>query len=182
GHGYPFWIPEPDAHLPSEQRSEGLRLGDLGILTNDGGFDYLWNIHLPGNHPHNTLVPPNFKPVVLDTIRDVRRTDLFFPRNTAINSTFVKKREISIEAELAVVGGVVGGGVGFEFTAEGNSGAVLTLPRGGVRFNSLKLNLYLRHATENAESWYRHINQVLQRGIQSGALYLVTGTDKCSSW
>ncbi|KZV93490.1 hypothetical protein EXIGLDRAFT_612881 [Exidia glandulosa HHB12029] len=186
GHGYPFWIPEPSDALSKEQKAEGVRLGDVGILTDDGGFEYLWNVHLPADHPYNkSRVPSNFTPLApLNETRDVRRIDAFYPENTAISSSSVKKREIKLEAELqpALVGGIVGGGAGFEFSTEGNSGAILTLPRGGLRIDAVKRNLYQKYAATHAESWYRYINQDLQLGVQSGALYLVTGTDKCSSW
>ncbi|KZV91913.1 hypothetical protein EXIGLDRAFT_718838 [Exidia glandulosa HHB12029] len=186
GHGYPFWIPETNDALSKEQKAEGVRLGDVGILTDDGGFEYLWNVHLPADHPYNkSRVPPNFTPLeALNETLDVRRIDAFYPENTAISSSSVKKCEIKLEAQLqpAIVAGVVSGGASFEFSAEGNSGAILTLPRGGVRADAVKRNLYQKYAAAHAESWYRYINQELQLDVQSGALYLVTGTDKCSSW
>ncbi len=44
GHGYPLWIPESDYNLPDAYRDKGVSVGDLGILTDDGGFDFLFNV------------------------------------------------------------------------------------------------------------------------------------------
>ncbi|KIJ12516.1 hypothetical protein PAXINDRAFT_49154, partial [Paxillus involutus ATCC 200175] len=51
--GYPLWYPEPDDNLPEPCRDEGLRIGDIGIVTERGTFDILFNICLPQEHPVN---------------------------------------------------------------------------------------------------------------------------------
>ncbi|KAJ3788204.1 hypothetical protein GGU10DRAFT_286911, partial [Lentinula aff. detonsa] len=51
--GYPLWIPAPSQPIPVEFKKKGVRIGDVGILTTTGGFDYLFNACLPHNDPAN---------------------------------------------------------------------------------------------------------------------------------
>ena len=37
---------------PSYQR-QGVTIGDVGIFTTDGGFNFLFNVCLPAGHPSN---------------------------------------------------------------------------------------------------------------------------------
>ncbi|GAV99971.1 Pkinase-domain-containing partial [Lentinula edodes] len=60
--GYPLWLPKPHQGLPEEYRRVGVRIGDVGILNELGGFDYLFNACLPADHPVNIgRVPPDFR-------------------------------------------------------------------------------------------------------------------------
>ncbi len=63
GHGYPLWVPEPPSNLPN-----GTQIGDLGILNDDGGFTYLFNVCKDGSDENRA--PPGFEP--LKGIREPR--------------------------------------------------------------------------------------------------------------
>ena len=52
-HGFPLWIPQPNLRLPYSYRRQGVSIGDVGIFTPGGGFDFLFNICLPAGHPNN---------------------------------------------------------------------------------------------------------------------------------
>jgi hypothetical protein len=52
-HGFPLWIPQPNLRLSCSYRRRGVSIGDVGIFTADGGFDFLFNICLPAGHPSN---------------------------------------------------------------------------------------------------------------------------------
>lgn len=43
-HGYPLYRPEPDQGLPDAYRVEGVSIGDIGIITPEGYFDFLFNM------------------------------------------------------------------------------------------------------------------------------------------
>ncbi|TFK33543.1 hypothetical protein BDQ12DRAFT_578761, partial [Crucibulum laeve] len=51
--GYPLWNPMPSSSLPLAYQKEGLSIGDFGILTPDGSFDFIFNIWLPFGHSVN---------------------------------------------------------------------------------------------------------------------------------
>lgn len=62
--GFPLWFPEPGRRLPVEYRMKGVSIGDVGLITPDGAFDYLFNICLPSDDPVNiNRVPENFLPL-----------------------------------------------------------------------------------------------------------------------
>lgn len=42
--GYPLYRPEPDQGLPSAYRTNGVNIGDVGIIAPEGYFDFLFNI------------------------------------------------------------------------------------------------------------------------------------------
>ncbi len=46
GHGYPLWTPEPDYSLCPAYVERGICVGDVGIIRDDGGFDFIFNAFL----------------------------------------------------------------------------------------------------------------------------------------
>ena len=64
GRGHPVWIPDPSWSLPDTYREKGVCIGDVGIFTPEGGFDFLFNICLPAEDPINAGdLPQNFSPI-----------------------------------------------------------------------------------------------------------------------
>ncbi|KAE9396979.1 hypothetical protein BT96DRAFT_798736, partial [Gymnopus androsaceus JB14] len=52
--GYPLWRPQDhDPRLPDIYKQNGVHIGDVGILNEFGGFDYLFNACHPADHPLN---------------------------------------------------------------------------------------------------------------------------------
>jgi hypothetical protein len=43
-HGYPLYQPEPDYGLPRAYHAKGVSIGDVGIITPEGYFDFLFNV------------------------------------------------------------------------------------------------------------------------------------------
>jgi hypothetical protein len=99
--GYPLWFPEPESRLPEDYRNDGLRIGDVGIVAEDGSFDVFFNICLPADHPLHQPhgVPQNFHQVVLSD-RDLRQ----FPSADSAGRV-VSTRSIS---HRAIAAGVTG--------------------------------------------------------------------------
>lgn len=44
GSGYPLYMPTPSRGLPMAYRERGLRIGDVGVVTANGAFDFLFNV------------------------------------------------------------------------------------------------------------------------------------------
>ena len=62
--GHPLWIPQSNMVLPIRYRAQGVRVGDVGIFTENGGFDFLFNICVPRDDPINPRkLPENFVPI-----------------------------------------------------------------------------------------------------------------------
>lgn len=76
--GFPLYTPEPDESLPPSYRLQGPRIGDLGIIAEDGGFDFLFNLCLPEDHEFNRVhgVPRTFKRVNLRVGEEVGHEDV----------------------------------------------------------------------------------------------------------
>ena len=87
--GSPLWIPGPGMQLPIEYRRQGISIGDVGIITESGGFDFLFNIFLPADHPiHVRGVPESFCP--LDPTQLEIETGRIYGRNTYLTSSSVR--------------------------------------------------------------------------------------------
>lgn len=41
--GYPLYIPTPPEGLPEAHRKHGIRVGDVGVITANGAFDFRFN-------------------------------------------------------------------------------------------------------------------------------------------
>ncbi|PBK90432.1 hypothetical protein ARMGADRAFT_934308 [Armillaria gallica] len=183
GHGFPLWFPDMDSNLPAAYRVAGTRVGDLGYITDDGGFAYLFNVCASANDAINEgRVPPNFQPLVLP-YPSVRTWQETHPKPSALTTSHVQQTTIELEASAqGSIAPGVGVGVGFEFFCSSTRAAILVLPDGGERHDSRHPGLLRRYASENAHHWYRYFNGEQGMEIRNGSLYLVTGCDKCYSW
>ncbi|KAK0188409.1 hypothetical protein F5146DRAFT_1202665 [Armillaria mellea] len=163
-HGYPLWIPKPDGHLPEAYRGKGVRVGDVGILRNDGGFDYLFNACKSADDPINKgRVPEGFKPIIC---ADIRKIETMHKRGSDICNANVSRVEMSM-----------GGAAESPFLVPS-----LYFPDGGARYDALNLSQFRSYAARNAHAWYQYVNIVCGREAVNGSLYLVTGCDKTCSW
>ncbi|KAJ7261156.1 hypothetical protein C8J57DRAFT_1337226 [Mycena rebaudengoi] len=183
GHGYPLFCPQPSDDLPEEYRRAGASIGDVGVVTGDGYFDYIFNICAPENSEMNWLgVPDSFRPIQLRTGAIFHARKHHRPGCDISNKTIKKRR---LDVELAAEDNVfvpVGAGAVVEVAASSQEISMLLLPLGASRRNLRSLKEFEDYALNNAHHWYSFVNGKLRRKVENGSLYLVTGVDKTTSW
>ena len=78
-------------NLPTEYRREGVMIGDVGILYRAEGFDFLFNIFLPADHPINKdRVPDGFRPLCCSEL-EKRRKKQVIGEKEYVTSSSVRK-------------------------------------------------------------------------------------------
>ncbi|KAK0445317.1 uncharacterized protein EV420DRAFT_1648449 [Desarmillaria tabescens] len=162
GHGYPLWIPEPDYSLCSAYVDRGICVGDVGIIRDDGGFDFIFNAFLEADNPvHEGGVPPNFAPLRMESRNPVRTIYCQHPRGSSVRSSHVSVTSAVLEASAEVAS-----------------------VAGGTRFDGKNLSLMRNYALAHAHEWYEYVNSpdYLGREAPNGSLYFVTGCDKATAW
>jgi hypothetical protein len=92
GRGTPIWHPGPSNTLPEAYRRRGTAVGDVGILTASGGFDFFFNISLPADHPINRQgLPEGFSPLFPPLQSSDIHRHMEFNRNTYLLSASVER-------------------------------------------------------------------------------------------
>ncbi|KAJ7173503.1 hypothetical protein C8R46DRAFT_1031810 [Mycena filopes] len=150
--GYPLFHPQPFDDLPEAARRVGTEIGDVGLVTQDGSFDPIFNILRPPDHPAQRFgVPAAFEPVTL-LPQDIAKRALFHLHGSDISNTAISKKRIDVEAGI-----------------EDNVQVSLWL-----RYWIMNLII--------VQNWYAFVNGDLGRMVGNGELYLVTGVTKATSW
>jgi hypothetical protein len=89
-HGYPLWVPEPHGYSVA-YRTKGIRIGDVGYVTQDGGFETLFNIRASADDPINQRgVPDNFEPIDVGEY-DIIHTPQYHEPGVVIPSVSARK-------------------------------------------------------------------------------------------
>jgi len=181
-------------------RTKGVRIGDVGYVTQDGAFETLFNIRASAQDPINRRgVPENFEPVDIGEY-DVIHAPHYHQRGGVVTSMSAQRVSFGVDFSATqnpyvkfyhafvlrpFIGSVrlapSGADVGSQFNWSASEGAILHLPHGASRLNCFS-DLFKSHAITHAYSWYKFANQNHHRGVPNGSLYLITGTDKTSSW
>lgn len=80
--------------LPIPYRAQGVRVGDVGIFTENGGFDFLFNICVPRDDPINPRnLPENFTPISPPVDQtDIRKFAEFSPGSYLASSSVAESR------------------------------------------------------------------------------------------
>jgi hypothetical protein len=80
--------------LPIPYRAQGVRVGDVGLFTESGAFDFLFNICVPRDDPINPRnLPENFIPIFppIDPT-DIRKFAEFSPGSFLASSSVAESR------------------------------------------------------------------------------------------
>ena len=86
GAGYPLYMPTPSIGLPLAHRKHGIRVGDVGVATANGAFEFLFNVcqyHDQQDEGINPTVFPGCSEPLKPDIRVNHKFDLdtYLPSN-----------------------------------------------------------------------------------------------------
>jgi hypothetical protein len=193
-HGLPLWTPDPADNL-EQHKKQGISIGDLGILTDDGGFRYLFNIHAEADAPINLEkgTPQFFTPLPMPTITqrgffhvekacltENASVEMGVSSGAQANAYVISRSSCHLAYLLHRL--VAGVGVDLTFTITHERAAMLYLPHGADREDTDGIRSYKEYAIQHGDSWYKFVNEELKSDARNGSLYLVTGCDKSGSW
>jgi len=102
--GFALYVPQPNRRLPIAYQRTGIRIGDVGIITPDGGFSFLFNICVPHDDPINPhILPEDFSPLE-PALADVDVVEFcrFIP-GSYLASASIEKKESESNAKWVVL-------------------------------------------------------------------------------
>ncbi|KAH8823058.1 acyl transferase/acyl hydrolase/lysophospholipase, partial [Flagelloscypha sp. PMI_526] len=121
GHGLPLWDPQPLF------KCKPVEIGDVGLITEDGGFEILFNATVPAEQQKYRL-PPNFIPL------DINNADIQICTEVT-SAPYIVCGDIKLHAQ-GFPGGADDRNSGeFELTFDAMRGAVLVLSDPPVRLS-----------------------------------------------
>ncbi|CAA7267261.1 unnamed protein product [Cyclocybe aegerita] len=171
GRGYPLWIPQPNLRLPIPYRAKGASIGDVGIITAYGAFDFLFNICLPADHPINPEeLPEGFEPLRPTLNPTDIRESLEFTAGSYLASSSVSKAQSGVDS------------LGYTFESSASEGAILAMPEGAYHEELGNVSKFREYIAVHAENWYKFVNGPRGREAQNGDVRLVIGSDKTTGW
>ncbi|KDR67739.1 hypothetical protein GALMADRAFT_79635, partial [Galerina marginata CBS 339.88] len=164
--GSALWTPEPSRSLPIGKRRKGTSIGDVGIITEFGGFDFLFNICLDRDNPINPPdLPESFTPWLIPEI-DIYKHSAF----TA--DSYLSSASIELERDPS----------GLVFESSASEGAILTMPVGSNSEDLREKRRIRAYISTHAEDWYKYANIIRGREAKNGDIRLVVGFDKTTTW
>ncbi|THU95764.1 hypothetical protein K435DRAFT_665696, partial [Dendrothele bispora CBS 962.96] len=171
GEGYPLWIPEPSDET-LENCKDGIEVGDVGFITQDGSFEFLFNLTLPANHDiHKWRVPSNFEPLNL-VAGNSNRKNYFLPGQT-VHSQGTEIHDSATYFNVRISNLPIDANIGFQLCSCHSEGAALLLPQGASKTWYPKTDDLRDFAAAHAETWYCHFQGYSD--IKNGSLYIISG-------
>ena len=188
GRGFPLWIPQPNMLLPNPYRAIGVCIGDVGIITAFGGFDFLFNICRTRDDPINPEeLPDNFAPIYPPlNPTDVRKFREFSSGSYLASSSIVESQTgeqtscVYSSFLLFILLMLQYRGLTFESSA--SEGAILTMPDGAFQEELGNLSKFRNYIAVHAANWYKFVNGPRGREAENGDVLVVVGCDKATSW
>ncbi|KAI0049011.1 hypothetical protein FA95DRAFT_981020 [Auriscalpium vulgare] len=164
GYGQAIWEPAPNGRQPA------VLLGDVGYFFL-GGFQRLFNIHLPPSHRfQSSTMPEHFEPLPIDDTMIIYR----HLEPGAYCST-----SVTVDGSSAPVYPAAGGEVLFTTTKQ--RGAVLVLPEQAQRLDVGTSPTYESYIAKHCDLWLAYAHQK-GYGVDLEDILLVTGCDLAKSW
>ncbi|KAF8347295.1 hypothetical protein F5887DRAFT_882176, partial [Amanita rubescens] len=164
--GYPLYMPTPSRGLPARYLRKGVRIGDVGLVTANGAFDFLFNT-CQHDDPSDAGVNPSILPDGFELLKPIIRANGGFDPGIYLTSHDVS--EIRDHSSSSA----------FQCSTKG---AVLALPMGATVYEAMNVRHFQAHAARHAARWYKYALNEGGRDISNGSLYLVTECTKSMKW
>ncbi|KAF5318187.1 hypothetical protein D9619_012095 [Psilocybe cf. subviscida] len=163
GHGLPLWVPSPNLNLHPTYRRNGVSIGDVGIFTPFGAFDFLFNIFKSADDPVNVAAAPDFQPLTSGRpeLSGIQKYP-YFNEGVHVASQSILTVQNASDNTL-------------QFESQERS-AVLVMPTGASIEFLANVDRVKKNLAVHAESFYRFVNDVdegLGRGIRGGELCVI---------
>ncbi|KAJ7181569.1 hypothetical protein C8R43DRAFT_1116935 [Mycena crocata] len=142
-----------ESHLSDEKLRLGVSIGDVGLLQENGMFDFFVQCLSPCE----------------PRLEEIYRQDN--PPGTYAANGFKRITPSSSDFSNAL-----------SFQSIGTTGAICGLPSGSTVEKLLDLEKLRQYAISNAENWYRYAIVKRGRIALNGSLYIITQTEKSDSW
>ncbi|KAF7331207.1 Cell division control protein [Mycena sanguinolenta] len=178
GHGYPLSKPQPYDNFP---RPEGVEIGDVGTVADDGTFIVFFNIRKRNEPVNRPDLLKGYEEVPLNPEDYLLRSEQFGPGSHVSNSKLRKgKWDLKVDVDNNALIPVEAGTV-LDVSSSAERTAMLLLQEGASRTELLVSDKFQKQAKKHAENWYAYVRKI-GYPMDDGYLYLVTGVDKSTSW
>ncbi|KAF8956735.1 hypothetical protein BDZ97DRAFT_1849664 [Flammula alnicola] len=167
---------EGNVARPKYHLSQGAFVGDVGYMNENGAFCYCFNLFYPSDHPiQPKILPHKFSPIHPPlSSEEVRIVSNHFAPGTIMATEGIEVSRVSDSPLQA------------DFITSAREGAVLVLPNGAAREELVDPSRIFPYVKEHAISWYQLLNgdsdNVIERPVTNGTLWVVTGVDRVDSW
>ncbi|KAL0565541.1 hypothetical protein V5O48_016480 [Marasmius crinis-equi] len=176
GPGYALTKPSP-LHSESTGEEHIIDIGDVGVYSDDKAFLALFNI----TKPRGGLAEEDQAPEGIDPPCDIQKAVDNDPNHFQEEEPLIRPRG-SISRQWAHD---ENGSRVFTFNLSAKEGALLMLPRGGIRLRQLNLTKrkeFMKCIQDHWHRWYRFADQYSFAYKKGDTLCLLTGVERCSVW
>ncbi|KIL57182.1 hypothetical protein M378DRAFT_36399, partial [Amanita muscaria Koide BX008] len=155
--GYPLYVPQPYSGFSEEVYSrKGVCVGDVGIITKDGAFDFLFNV-CPSQ---NSLI--NQRQILRGFTFETSEDQKIYHKEGFPHKTHIFESPV--------------------YTSSEAGGAILELPEGAFQDSATSTYPFRRLTSRYGEQWYKYAIGTRGKDVLNGSLHLVTSCTKCTQW
>ncbi|KAF8329001.1 hypothetical protein F5887DRAFT_1006232 [Amanita rubescens] len=183
GKGYPLYEPTPSG-LSTVYRKYGIRVGDVGAITDEGAFDFMFNAcqdHDQRDAAVNLAkLPDRFEFLSPESGIQIEKQVFAIGPEKLLPGIHVD--EIG-RGEPGCMGRLLPKSWRYRhLRCHATEGAALALPKGATLYKAMNKLHFRKHAACHAINWYKYMLIDKGRDISNGSLYFVTGCIKSINW
>lgn len=177
--GYPLYKPTPSG-ISTVYRKHGVRVGDVGAITEEGAFDFMFNACQGHDQPDAAVnpakLPDRFELLSLES--GIQVEQMFGPETLLPGNhvSEIRRRDLGCIDRL-----LPKSWRSRHLRCHATEGAALALPKGATLYEAVNKLHFRKHAARHAIDWYKYMLDE-GRDISNGSLYFVTKCVKSVNW